>query len=199
MKLNESQTYHNLARAFANECQAHIRYKFVANNARTEGFETIAGLLDKISYNELHHARMFYAKIQEASDEPINSIEITATYPFREKWNLKDNLKFVGMDESHEAQVAYASFQKTAKDEGFLDVAQLFEKIILVEKKHKQIFEELYEQFSSKTLYKKSAPVIWRCNQCGHEEKAKECFKTCPLCNAKQGFANIFVKSAENL
>ncbi len=199
MELKQSETFHNLARAFANECQAHMRYKFVANCARNEGFETIAGLLDKISYNEFHHARMFYAKIQEASKEPIESIEITATYPFREKWSLQDNLKFVGVDEAHEAQVAYSAFQKKAKQEGFLDVATLFGDIIKVEQKHKDIFNELYEQFQTKTLYEKPTPVVWRCNQCGHEEKSKKCFKVCPVCNAKQGFASLILKNAQNL
>lgn len=199
MKLIESETLKNLARSFANECQAHLRYKFVANCARQEGFETIAGLIDKISYNEFNHARMFYAKIQEASQNPIQSIEIRATYPFREKWNLMQNIKFAGIDETHEAEVAYASFQKKAKQEGFDDVATLFENIIKVEQKHRQIFEELHQQMQSKTLYQKQIPVVWRCNQCGHEEKAKKCFETCPICNSKQGFASLVLKTAQNL
>ena len=66
MKLIESETYKNLAKAYAGECQAHIRYKFIEYGARNEGYKTMAEMIDSLVFNEFNHARMFYTKIQDA-------------------------------------------------------------------------------------------------------------------------------------
>ena len=98
MKLIESKTYYNLAKAYAGECQARVRYEFIEYGARNEGYKALAEAIDKIVYNEFNHARMFYTKIQDASDKEIKNIEICGGYPFKEKWNLLDNLRLAAED-----------------------------------------------------------------------------------------------------
>ena len=78
MKLIDSKTYFNLAKSFAGECQAYVRYKFVEYGARFNKFENIAQIIDKIAYNEFNHARMLYTKIQSASKETIANIDIVS-------------------------------------------------------------------------------------------------------------------------
>ena len=114
MKLIESQTLKNLARAYAGECQARTKYEFIEYGARKEGYKTLAEAIDKIVYNEFNHARMFYTKIQDASEKLIENIEICAGYPFKEKWNLEQNLKIAMEDEETEVDL-YLEFAKVAK------------------------------------------------------------------------------------
>ena len=187
MELSHSKTLNNLARAFAGECQARTRYEFIEYGARNEGYEAIAELIDGVVYNEFNHARMFYTCIQQASKNEIKNVDICGGYPFKEKWDLVENLRIAAEDEGQEAEEIYPIFAQTARDEGFEDIAGLFENVIEVEKKHQKLFSELYQQMKSGTLYKKTAPVLWKCPSCGYEAEQKEAWDKCPLCQAEQG------------
>ena len=186
MKLKDSKTYLNLARSYAAECQARTRYEFIEYGARYNGYKNIADIIDEIVYQEFNHARMFYTYIQEGEDKQIDNINIDAGYPFREKWDLLENLRLAAEDETNDGE-AYEEFARTARDEGFDDIAELFLYTKQVEDYHKQIFMQLYDQMKNDTLYKKHEPVIWVCANCGYMEKASEAWEECPLCEAKRG------------
>lgn len=190
MKLKDSQTYLNLARAFAGECQARTRYEFAEYGFRYNGYEAIATIIDKIAYQEFNHARMLYTFIQKADQKQINNIDICAGYPFKEKWDLEENLKLLAEDEDIEANI-YADFITTAKDEGFPEIAKLFEDIMAVEIKHRDIFKEIHKQFKSQKLYSKTSSTTWVCPSCGYVGTGKQAWDECPLCKAKQGVCNI--------
>lgn len=192
MELKESKTFLNLARAYAAECQARTRYEFVEYGFRYNGYESIAQIVDKIAYQEFNHARMLYTFIQDAEMEQVDNIDVCAGFPFKEKWDLESNLKLLAEDEKDEAK-AYDNFVKTAKDEGFDEIAKLFENIMNVEIMHKEIFEELYKQFSNQTLYEKDKEEIWYCPSCGYFEKGKKAWEKCPLCEAKQGVCEVIL------
>ena len=191
MKLKDSQTYKNLARAFAGECQARTRYEFIEYGAREQGYKALADIIDKIAFQEFTHSRMIYSFIQSADEKTIDNIEICAGYPFREKWDLENNLKFAAEDEGVEADKLYPEFAKVAEQEGFKDIAALFRNLIKIEETHKNEFTRLYKQFKEGKLYKTDAPVIWKCPECGYEATSKEAFQTCPVCQAKQGVVKI--------
>ena len=191
MKLKDSQTYKNLARAFAGECQARTRYEFIEYGAREQGYKALADIIDKIAYQEFTHSRMIYSFIQSADEKTIDNIEICAGYPFREKWDLESNLKFAAEDEGVEADELYPEFAKIAEQEGFKDIAALFRNLIKIEIAHKNEFTRLYKLFKEGKLYKTDAPVIWKCPDCGYEATSKEAFQTCPVCQAKQGVVRI--------
>ena len=197
MELIKSETYHNLARAFAGECQAHIRYMFIEYGAKQEGHKSLAAIIDKISYNEFNHARMFYTFLQKASQKDINNVDIMAGYPFREKWDVLENLKFAAEDENEEATKVYPAYRDKALEEGFPEIAKLFDDIIKVEKSHKQIFLELYDQMKNNKLYKKDKPVVWRCADCGYESTGTEAWDECPVCKAKKGAVVLHLKSIQ--
>lgn len=191
MKLKDSQTYKNLARAFAGECQARTRYEFIEYGAREQGFKALAEIIDKIAYQEFTHSRMIYSFIQSADDKTIDNIEVCTGFPFRQKWNLADNLRFAAEDESVEADKLYPEFAKTAKQEGFNDIANLFTNLIKIEQTHQAEFARLYKLFKEGKLYKSETPVIWKCPECGYECTSTQAFETCPVCQAKQGAVNI--------
>ncbi len=190
MKLIESKTFLNLAKAFAGETQAYTRYKFIEYGARNQGYNALAEVIDKVVYNEFNHARMLYTYIQGGSKKTIENIEICTGYPFKEKWDLEENLKFAAENEEEEIKI-YHSFEKTAKEEGFDEIASLFKMLADVENCHRMLFEDLHQQLSSGTLYKKQKAVKWKCVGCGYEATSTEAWEICPLCKAKQGFVML--------
>lgn len=195
MNLIESKTYINLAKSFAGESQAYVRYKFIEYGAREQGYKTLAEMIDTLAYNEFNHARMFYTFIQKATTETINNINISSGYPFKEKWDLVDNLRLAAEDELEEGSIVYPSFAETARKEGFVEIAKLYEDIIQVEHTHHKLLMDLHRQMKSKTLYKKKQEVKWKCADCGYEATGKTPWKICPLCLAKQGAVMINIEN----
>lgn len=194
MELKKSKTLINLARAYAAECQARTRYEFIEYGARMNDYKNIADIIDEIAFQEFNHARMFYTFIQKADKSVIENIDISAGYPFKEKWDLQENLKLGAEDEVTDAQ-AYDEFALTAREEGFEDIAKLFEQVKKVEVYHKQIFLELYDQMKNGTLYSKDKEVVWICADCGYMQKSKDCWDECPLCKAKRGSAKLILET----
>lgn len=190
MKLIDSKTLQNLAKAYAGETQAYTRYKFIEYGARNEGYNALSEVIDKVVFNEFNHARMLYTFIQQASNKTIDNIDVCSGYPFKEKWDLVENLKLAAEDEEAEVKL-YAAFEKTARDEGFDEIADLFKMIASVEECHKKLFLDLHNQMSTGTLYKKKTSVKWKCSGCGYEAENKQAWDICPLCKAKQGFVMI--------
>ena len=195
MKLKDSKTYHNLAKAFAGETMARTRYEFIEYGARQQGYKAVAELIDTIAYQEFNHARMMYTFLQTADKGLIDNVDISSGYPFREKWDLVENLRLAAQDEANEAELIYPEYAKIAEKEGFTDVAGLFRNLIQVETCHKMMFTQLYEQMKNGTLYKKDKPVKWKCAECGYEATAKEAFADCPICHAKQGSVMLILDS----
>ena len=194
MKLKDSKTYVNLAKSYAGECQARTRYEFIVYGARMNGYKDLAELVEKVVYNEFNHARMFYTFIQQSEEKQVENIDIASGYPFKEKWDLQANLRIAAEDEMDEATRIYPEYAKTAREEGFTEIAKLYEDIIQVETCHQKLFSQLYEQMKSGTMYKKKEKVKWKCADCGYEATAKEAWQECPLCKAKQGSVMIQIE-----
>lgn len=194
MKLKDSKTYVNLAKSYAGECQARTRYEFIVYGARMNGYKYLAELVEKVVYNEFNHARMFYTFIQQSEEKQVENIDIASGYPFKEKWDLQANLRIAAEDEMNEATRIYPEYAKTAREEGFTEIAKLYEDIIQVETCHQKLFSQLYEQMKSGTMYKKKEKVKWKCADCGYEATAKEAWQECPLCKAKQGAVMIQIE-----
>jgi len=187
MKLKDSKTYLNLAKAYAGETMARTRYEFIEYGARQQGYKAVADLIDTIAYQEFNHARMMYTFLQTADEGLIDNVDICSGYPFREKWDLIENLRLAAQDEANEADLIYPEYAKIAEKEGFPDIAGLFKNLVQIETCHKLMFTQLYEQMRDGKLYKKDKAVKWKCADCGYEATAKEAFADCPVCHAKQG------------
>ena len=196
MKFKDSKTYKNLARSYAAECQARTRYEFIEYGARYNGYKNIADIIDEIVYQEFNHARVFYTLIQEGEDKQIDNINIDAGFPFREKWDLVENLRLASEDEQKDGE-AYTEFASVAREEGYEDIAKLFEDVKMVEDYHKQVFMELYQQVKNKTLYKKDEPVLWVCANCGYMATSREAWEECPLCKAKRGAIKLVLDAMQ--
>ena len=104
MQLKESKTYQYLKKAYIAECSARTRYEFVEYGQRMAGYESLARITDRIAYQEFNHARMLYTKIEEANKEIIDNEEIKVSLPFRQKWDMLENLKLTAQDEEDEVK-----------------------------------------------------------------------------------------------
>ena len=189
MQFENTETFKNLARAFAGECQAGMRYQMVAKLAMQEQLKTLSDTIRTIAKNETLHATQFFNKLIEKAGSKEN-IVLDAGYPFH-FGTLAEGLKFSAIDEKNETDEIYPAFAVTAKEEGFNDVAALFKLVAEVEAHHKIVFEYLYDGVRNGTLYKSEKPVLWICSECGHAHVATEAWKTCPLCKSGQGYVEL--------
>ncbi|MDR2267362.1 MAG: hypothetical protein LBE09_07280 [Christensenellaceae bacterium] len=187
MNLKDSKTFTHLAEAFAGECMARTRYEFIEYGARMAGDTSLADIVKKLAFNEFNHARMLYTAIQSANKSTITNVKIATGYPFKEKWNVLDNIKFAAENERNEGEEIYPEFAKVAAQEGFKDIEKLFLEISTVEKSHASLLLDIHSQMKTGTIYKKTAPVVWMCADCGYRATSCEAFSECPLCKAKQG------------
>lgn len=198
MDFTKTQTYYNLARAFAGECQAGMRYQLTAKLAKKQGYEVLSNTVRTIAKNETNHARVFFEAIQQYAGSRDN-IHIDASYPFH-AGTLEENLHFAAIDEQDEQEVIYPGFARIARKEGFEQIALKFEQVAKVENNHRIIFEYLFEAFKDGSLYKTERPMLWICSECGYMHTSKEAFKVCPLCGAPQGDVELHLPfKKENL
>ncbi len=184
MQFEKTQTFKNLARSFAGESQAGMRYQLIAKQAMQEGYKTLADEIRTIAKNETFHAKRFFETLQEKAGSREN-IDIEAGYPFH-AGSLEEGLAFAANDETAETEL-YPEFAETAKKEGFADIAALYKLIAKVEDSHRIIFDYLAGAVKSGTLFSADSPVLWVCGDCGHMAVGEKAWKTCPLCGAEQG------------
>lgn len=189
MQFENTETFKNLARSFAGECQAGMRYQMIAKLAMKEKMKTLADAIRTIAKNETLHATQFFNKIIEKTGNRDN-ISFDAGYPFR-AGTLAEGLKFASQDELAEAENIYPEFSVIAKKEGFEDIAALFKLVAEVENQHKIIFQYLHDAVRNGTLYKNESPILWVCSECGYMHVATEAWKVCPLCKAEQGYVDL--------
>lgn len=156
MQLKGSKTEANLAKAFAGEAQATLKYLFYAEKAQEEGCGIIAQTFEAFSRNEKEHAKIWfkYFKGILSNDE-----------------NLQDAIS----GEHYEATEMYVDFAKVATEEGFKEIALLFDSVAIIEKGHEAKYRELLGAEKSET-------INWICIKCGYKHDKKEAPSNCPVC-----------------
>ena len=189
MQFENTETFKNLAKSFAGECQAGMRYQMIAKLAMQEKLKTLADAVRTIAKNETVHATQFFNKIVEKTGNR-ESVQFDADYPFH-MGSLVEGLKFASTDEKNESEDIYPSFAETAKKEGFADIAALYKMIADVERQHKIVFRYLHEAVKNGTLYQCESPILWICSECGYMHVSTEAWKVCPLCKAEQGYVDL--------
>ena len=189
MQFDKTETFKNLARSFAGECQAGMRYQMIAKLAMKEKLKTLSDTIKSIAKNETLHATQFFNKIIEKTGSKEN-IVLDAGYPFH-AGTLEEGLKFAANDEKAETEEIYPAFAEIAKKEGFEDIAALYKLVAAVEERHKIIFQYLHEAVRKGTLYTCEHPVVWVCSDCGHAHVSESAWKICPLCKAEQGYVEL--------
>jgi rubrerythrin len=124
--LKNTKTHGNLKEAFAGESQANRRYLYFARRADIEGYPDVGGLFRDTSEAETGHAFGHLDFLKEVGD-PATGEPIGAT---------DQNLKAAIVGETYEFTEMYPGFAKTARDEGFEEIAEWFETLAKAEKSH---------------------------------------------------------------
>ncbi|MFA4889045.1 MAG: ferritin family protein [Candidatus Omnitrophota bacterium] len=187
--LKGTKTEQNLLKAFAGESQARNRYTYFASAARKEGYEQIANIFIETAGNELEHAKVFFKHL-EGGD-----VEITAVYPAGAIKDTKKNLEEAAAGENMEWTALYSDSSKTAKDEGFSEVARAFEQIAKVERFHESRYRKLINNLANQEVFKKKNPVKWHCINCGYVIEGSEAPKECPACKHPQPFYEVLAEN----
>ena len=191
MDLIKSKTFQNLVNSFAGECQAHMRYKYLAYGAKDRSLFMVERQIQELSKNEMHHARMFYTFIQSADTQTLDNLQVSSGYPFKENWDFVKNFEFAAENEHDEHTVIYPQFAQTAREEGFEAIACLYDLIAAVESCHDKSLTELHRRIGADTRDTRDTPVKWKCSVCGHEATLNQAWDMCPLCKSPQGYVEL--------
>ena len=125
-ELNNTKTHGNLKEAFAGESQANRRYLYFAKNADVEGHPDIAGLFRDTAEGETGHAHGHLDFLKQVGDPATAEPD----------GDTRKNLKASTKGETYESTEMYPGFAKTAREEGFEEIAEWFETLARAEKSH---------------------------------------------------------------
>jgi len=172
--LKGTKTEKNLLEAFAGESQARNKYTYFASRARKEGYEQIAAIFEETAGNEKEHAKLWF-KLLCGGD-------ISTTL---------DNLEAAIAGENGEWTEMYKRMAIDARNEGFNDIACLFEAVGRIEKEHEERYRALYENIEENTVFEKKEKSVWICRNCGHIADAHTAPKLCPVCKHPQAYFEL--------
>ncbi len=176
-EIKGTKTEKNLNTAFAGESQARVKYQFYASKAKKEGYEQIAAIFQETSDNEKEHAKIWYKLLHDGVADTMT------------------NLKDAADGENYEYTDMYAKFAAEAREEGFNEIAELFEKVGEIEKHHEERYRKLIENIEKGMVFKGDGVTVWKCRNCGYIHIGDSAPEVCPVCNHPQSYFEI---QAEN-
>lgn len=168
-KLKGSKTEQNLITALQGEAFAHMKYEYYASQAKKDGFVEIQDIFLETSANEKEHGKVWFKLLHGGK------IPDTLT-------NLKESMDV----EKYEWSDMYKNFAETAREEGFTEIAELFERTSTIEKAHEDRYKVLAKNIQKDRVFNKSGEITWKCNNCGYLYTAKSAPEVCPMCDHPQ-------------
>ena len=172
--LKGSKTEANLQTAFAGESQARNKYTYFASKARKEGFVQIAAIFEETAKNEQEHAKIWF--------KLLHGGEIAST---------AENLLAAAEGENYEWTDMYDEFAKVAYEEGFVEIAKLFEGVAAIEKEHEERYRKLLANVKGDLVFSKDGDAVWQCSNCGHIVVGKKAPDMCPICAHPQAYFQV--------
>lgn len=176
-ELKGSKTEQNLWEAFAGESKARNKYTYYASKAKKEGYVQIAELFEETAANEKEHAKIWFKLLNDGIGTTM------------------DNLKDAAAGENYEWTDMYDKFAKDAREEGFDDIADLFEGVAAIEKEHEERYLKLLKNIEEGIVFSKDGDTIWKCKNCGHIHVGPKAPEICPVCAHPQAYFEV---KAEN-
>ena len=176
-ELKGSKTEKNLETAFAGESMARNKYTYFASKARKDGFVQIANIFEETANNEKEHAKMWFKLLNGGIGSTAECLAAAAE------------------GENYEWTDMYVTFAKEAREEGFDEIARLFEGVAAIEKEHEERYRKLLANVEGDLVFSKDGDVIWQCSNCGHIVVGKKAPEVCPVCAHPQAYFQV---KAEN-
>ena len=177
-ELKGTRTEANLQAAFAGESQARNKYSYFASKAKKDGYVQIAAIFEETANNEKEHAKIWYKLLNGGA-----------------VGNTVENLKEAAGGENYEWTEMYPAFAKEAREEGFDEIADLFEGVAAIEKEHEERYKKLLENVEGGLVFSRDGEMIWQCANCGHVCVGRQAPEVCPVCAHPQSYFQI---KAEN-
>lgn len=174
MDFKESNTYKNLQHALDGELKASTKYEIYGFKAREEGFEQIGELFAETSHNEREHGEL-WMKLLNKGKIP----------------NTLDNLKDAYTGETYEWTTMYREFAQEAHQEGYHDIAELFEGVADIERHHDFRFRELTKNIENRDVFCKKGEHLWICMNCGNVVRGRCAPEKCPVCEYPQAYYKL--------
>jgi rubrerythrin len=185
MSLKGTETERNLLTAFAGESQARNRYTYSAERAREEGYEQMAAIFEETANQEREHAKRLFGFL-EGGDATVQ-----AAFPAGLVGTTLENLKAAAAGEHYENTEMYPGFAQVAEKEGFKEIAAVFRKIAVAEKRHEDRYVALAKNLADGQVFKRKTPVRWVCRNCGLVHEGLEAPKLCAACGKPQAFYEL--------
>lgn len=170
----ESNTYKNLQAAFSGETSASGKYAIFGMKAKEDGYEQIGNIFMETSGNEREHAEIWY-KILHGGEVPPTL----------------DNLQEAYSGEYHEWTKMYTDYAKEAREEGYPEIARLFEGVAGIERHHDGRFRKLAQNIMDDKVFCKDSKVVWVCLNCGNLYYGECAPEICPVCSYPQGYYQL--------
>ena len=177
-ELKGTKTEANLWTAFAGESQARNKSTYYASKAKKDGYVQIAALFEETAANEKEHAKIWF-KLLKGGEIPSTA----------------ENLLDAAEGENYEWTDMYAKMAQEAREEGFNDIAALFDGVAKIEKEHEERYRKLLKNVEEGTVFSRDGDMIWQCSNCGHIVIGKKAPMLCPVCKHPQAYFQI---KAEN-
>lgn len=174
MEFKDSETFSNLQKAFDGEMKASTKYAIYSNKAREDGYEQIGDIFSETSKNEREHGEI-WMKLLHCGEVPPTL----------------DNLKDASGGEHYEWTTMYQGFARTARMEGYDEIADLFEGVAAIEHHHDYRFSELAKNIETEQVFCKRTEVLWVCLNCGNLFYGKCAPEECPVCGYPQAYYEL--------
>jgi rubrerythrin len=172
--LKGTKTEENLKTAFAGESQAHTKYLYYASKAKKDGYVQIGNIFEETARNEKEHAKIWFKLLHD------NNVPTTT-----------ENLLDAATGENYEWTDMYAGFAVTAREEGFDNIAALFDGVAKVEAAHENRYRKLLANINDGLVFSRDEEMIWQCDNCGHIVIGKKAPTVCPVCSHPQAYFQI--------
>lgn len=170
MELKGSRTEANLMAAFAGESMARGKYTYYANQAKAEGYQEIARIFEETAKNEEEHGKIWFKLLH-------NGISDTQT-----------NLTDAAAAENYEWTDMYKGFAEEARQEGFANIARLFEQVGKIEKHHEERYNCFLNNVSNGSVFLKDGQEAWLCMNCGYIHYGNKAPELCPVCQYPKAY-----------
>lgn len=184
-----SETEKNLLAAFAGESQARNRYTYFASKARNEGLIQVAQIFEETANQEKEHAKRFF-QLLEGGELLVN-----APFPSGVVGSTSQNLRAAAGGEHFEWSELYPGFARIARQEGFDNVAAIWDAISVAEKQHEKRYLDLLANVEAGKVFRKDTAVVWRCINCGYLHEGLAAPEICPACEHPQGYYELLAEN----
>lgn len=187
--LKGTQTEKNLLASFVGESQARMRYTYFASKARKEGYVQISDIFEETANQEKEHAKRFFNFLEGGE------LEITGAFPAGIVGTTLENLKGAADGEHHECSEMYPGFAKIARQEGFEEIAKVWDAVSVAERQHEKRYRELAANIAAGRVFVRNQPEAWRCRNCGYVHQGNDAPETCPACDHPQAHFELLAEN----